>query len=49
MARQVDCQVDKRGRMTLPKTVREQLGINGQSADLRLSVEVLETHGETNE
>ena len=49
MARQTDCQVDERGRLTLPKTVREQLGISGTSADVRVSVEVLERHGENNE
>ena len=49
MARQADCQVDERGRMTIPKTVREQLDINGTSADLSVTFEVLERHGENDE
>ena len=49
MARQTDVQIDDRGRITIPKGVRKQLGIEKTSADVRVSVEVLETHGETNE
>jgi len=49
MARQVDCQIDKRGRMTIPKTVREQLGITDTSADVRVNIELIETHGDSDE
>jgi len=44
MARQTDVQVDERGRMTIPKGIREQLGIEDTSADVRVSIEVLDTH-----
>jgi len=46
MARQTDVQIDDRGRMTIPKTIREQLGIKDTSADVSVTIEVLERHGE---
>jgi len=44
MARQTDVQIDERGRMTIPKGIRKQLGIEDMSADVRVSIEVLDTH-----
>jgi len=35
-------QMDKNGRVTIPKPTRKALGIEGEHADLNLSVEVLD-------
>jgi len=35
------------GRITIPSKVRQELGIEGKTADLNVTVEVLERHGET--
>ena len=42
MERSADVQVDSRGRVVIPASVRKQLGIHGQSADVKLTVEVIE-------
>lgn len=34
--------MDEQGRIYIPKSVRKQLGVNGDSADLRLTIEVIE-------
>jgi len=39
-------QIDKRGRLVVPAAVRRALNVDGESADVRVSVEVLERHGE---
>lgn len=44
MERQTDVQIDSRGRLTIPNGIREQLGIEDHSADVRLNIEVLDTH-----
>lgn len=46
MARQTDVQIDERGRMTIPKSIRQQLGIEDTSADVRVTIEVLDQHGQ---
>lgn len=40
-ARKTDVQMDERGRIVIPSGVRKQLGIDGQSADVRVTIEVL--------
>jgi len=40
--RQTDVQIDSNGRVVIPKNIRKQLGIDGESATVRVSVEVLE-------
>lgn len=42
MGRQTDVQIDERGRIVIPKSIRRQLGIDGESADVRVSLEVLD-------
>jgi len=42
MARQTDVQVDERGRLVIPKGIRQQLGIDGEHADVRLRIEVID-------
>jgi len=37
-------QIDERGRLTVPKGVRKQLGIDGTAADLEIDIRVLEKH-----
>lgn len=44
VVRQCDVQIDHRGRVTIPASVREQLGIDDSSADVRLTLEVLDKH-----
>jgi len=44
MARECQAQVDKQGRLYLPKATREALGIKGESANVNLEVEVIESH-----
>jgi bifunctional DNA-binding transcriptional regulator/antitoxin component of YhaV-PrlF toxin-antitoxin module len=39
-------QMDRKGRITIPKSTRRALNVDGESADVRVSVEVLERHGE---
>ena len=34
-------QMDKNGRVTIPQSTRRALGVDGEHADLNLSVEVL--------
>jgi bifunctional DNA-binding transcriptional regulator/antitoxin component of YhaV-PrlF toxin-antitoxin module len=40
--RQVDARMDERGRVVIPAPIRRQLDVNGQAADVRLLVEVLD-------
>jgi bifunctional DNA-binding transcriptional regulator/antitoxin component of YhaV-PrlF toxin-antitoxin module len=42
MARQCQAQMDKQGRLYIPKATREALGIEGESANVNLEVEVIE-------
>jgi bifunctional DNA-binding transcriptional regulator/antitoxin component of YhaV-PrlF toxin-antitoxin module len=44
MARECQAQVDKQGRLYLPKATRKALGIQGESANVNLKVEVIEPH-----
>jgi len=44
MARKTDLQIDKRGRLTVPKAIRKQLGIEHTSADVRVEISVIEKH-----
>jgi len=41
MARQCQVQVDNQGRLYLPKPTRRALGIEGEKADVELTVEVI--------
>lgn len=40
--RQTDVQMDARGRVYIPSSIRKQLDINGEEADLRLTIEVID-------
>jgi len=41
MAKQCHAQVDTQGRLYIPKATRRALGIEGESANVELTVEVL--------
>jgi bifunctional DNA-binding transcriptional regulator/antitoxin component of YhaV-PrlF toxin-antitoxin module len=40
--RQADLPMDEQGRVYIPKSIRKQLGVNGESADLRLKIQVID-------
>lgn len=40
--RQADVRMDERGRVVIPANIRQQLDVNGQAADVRLLVTVLD-------
>jgi len=42
-------QMDSNGRVTIPKSVRRALELEGKSADIVIDIEVLNRHGETDE
>lgn len=42
MARECQVQMDKQGRLYIPKATRKALGIEGESANLNIEVEVLD-------
>lgn len=37
-------QIDERGRLVVPAAVRRALGVDDTSADVRITIEVVETH-----